>query len=128
MNIQSDNNIYLDVVGGISKKKHIYGLGSEAACHASSSSTSNESCSQSEIEVMKNLVASLSRQLIEQQTTINTQQTMINTILQRLDNSASGSQVVGRDHEEPLNEEDGDGNKDDEDMIEDDYDPFPPDV
>ena len=128
MNIQSDNIIYLDVVGGISKKKRIYGSGSKPTCHASSSFTSNKSCSQSKIEVMKYLVTSLFRQFTKQQSTINTQQTIINTILQRLDNSASGSQVVGRDHEEPLNEEDGDGNKDDEDMIEDDYDPFPPDV
>ena len=52
---------------------------------------------------------------------------MINTILQRLDNSAGGSQIVGGDHDEPLNEEDGDRKKDDEDMIEDDYNPFPPD-
>lgn len=55
---------------------------------------------------------------------INRQQTVINTILQCLDNSASGSQIVGGDHDEPINDEDGDGNEDDKDMIEDYYDLF----
>ncbi|KAJ1415111.1 hypothetical protein SESBI_18299, partial [Sesbania bispinosa] len=58
--LQSDNNIFLDVVGGVNKKGRVYGLGPEAGKYKSSTSASSSySVSPSEYEQMKVLVSSL---------------------------------------------------------------------
>ena len=55
---------------------------------------------------------------------------MINTIVQHLDNFASGFQIVHGNHDEPHIGKGwhGDKDKDKDDMVEDDYVPFPPDI
>ena len=56
---QSDNSIFMDVVGGVNKKGRIYGLGSEAGKYKASTSRSFDGIFHSEYEQMKSLVSSL---------------------------------------------------------------------
>lgn len=58
---QSDNSIFLDVVGGVDKKGRIFGLGPEAGKYKpSASTTSYDGVSPSEYQQMRTLVTNLS--------------------------------------------------------------------
>ncbi|XP_058744612.1 uncharacterized protein LOC131634279 [Vicia villosa] len=57
---QSDNIIFLDVVGGVDKKGRIYGLGPEAAKYKSSGSSISDGISLTEYEHMKTVISDLS--------------------------------------------------------------------
>ncbi|XP_058781747.1 uncharacterized protein LOC131655966, partial [Vicia villosa] len=57
---QSDNIIFLDVVGGVDKKGRIYGLGPEAAKYKPSRSSTFDSISSSEYEQMRTVISDLS--------------------------------------------------------------------
>ncbi|CAK8534903.1 unnamed protein product [Lathyrus sativus] len=57
---QSDNNIFLDVVGGVDKKGRIYGLGPEAAKYKSYRSSTFDGISSSEYEQMRTVIFDLS--------------------------------------------------------------------
>ncbi|KAJ1412533.1 putative transposase, Ptta/En/Spm, plant [Sesbania bispinosa] len=57
---QSDNSIFLDVVGGVNKKGRVYGIGSEAGKYKSSTfASSSYSVSAPEYEQMRVLVSTL---------------------------------------------------------------------
>ena len=118
---QSDNSIYLDVVGGVTKKGRIYGLGSEAASLAPSTSTASEGCSPSEMDFMRSLVADLTSQIQKQQGIINSQENRINSIMERLNlapNATEPAADIGADKHVG----------DDAQNMDEDYDPCPPDV
>ncbi|XP_058767311.1 uncharacterized protein LOC131640986 [Vicia villosa] len=57
---QSDNLIFLDVVGGVDKKGRIYGLGPEAAKYKPSKSFTSDCISSSEYEQMRTVISDLS--------------------------------------------------------------------
>jgi hypothetical protein len=57
---QSDNIIFLNVVGGVDKKGHIYGLGLEAGKYKPSSSRSFDIISPSEYEYMGTVIFKMS--------------------------------------------------------------------
>ena len=59
-NRPSNNSIFLDVVGGVTKKGRIYGLGPEGMKYKPSTcGTSSDGISQSEYEQMRTLIANL---------------------------------------------------------------------
>ena len=60
---ESDNIIFLDVVGGVNKKGRIYGLGPEAGKYKPSRSSRSDGISQSEFEQMRAENASLKDKL-----------------------------------------------------------------
>ncbi|RHN80506.1 hypothetical protein MtrunA17_Chr1g0189031 [Medicago truncatula] len=60
---ENDNNIFLDVVGGVNKKGHIYDLGSEAGKCKSYRSSRSDDILQSEFEQTRGENASLKEQL-----------------------------------------------------------------
>jgi len=57
---QSNNIIFLDVVGGVDKKGHIYGFGPEAGKYKPSSSRSFDGISPSEYEHMRTVISKMS--------------------------------------------------------------------
>jgi len=57
---QSDNFIFWDVVGGVDKKGHIYGLGAEAGKYKPSSSISSDDISPFEYERMRAAISKMS--------------------------------------------------------------------
>lgn len=61
----SDNNIFLEVVGGINKKGRIFGVGSQAATFKASTkdSTSTYSTSSEEVHTLKDKVEALTTEL-----------------------------------------------------------------
>ncbi|KAL2326932.1 hypothetical protein Fmac_020359 [Flemingia macrophylla] len=60
--VQSENSTFYDVVGGVNKKRRIFGLGSEVGKYRPSSSRSSDGISNSEYEQMRNLVSNLSQE------------------------------------------------------------------
>jgi hypothetical protein len=60
---ESDNIIFLDVVGGVNKKGRIYGLGPEAGKYKPSRSSRSDGILQSEFEQMRAENASLKEKL-----------------------------------------------------------------
>ncbi|KAK2441843.1 hypothetical protein QL285_013089 [Trifolium repens] len=57
---QSDNNIFLDVVGGVDKKGRVFGLGPEAGKYKPFVSSTSNGISQSEYEHMRAVISNLS--------------------------------------------------------------------
>ena len=57
---QSDNNIFLDVVGGVDKKGRVFGLGPEAGKYKPFVSSTSDGISLSEYEHMRAVISNLS--------------------------------------------------------------------
>ena len=74
---QSDNFIFLDVVGGVDKKGRIYGLRAEAGKYKSSSSRSSDGISPSEYEHMRSAISKMSDENMELKERLKTNEELI---------------------------------------------------
>ncbi|KAL2322105.1 hypothetical protein Fmac_026484 [Flemingia macrophylla] len=64
--VKSENSIFYDVVGGVNKKRRIFGLGSETGKYKPSSSRSSDGISNFEYDQMRNLVSNFSQERLIQ--------------------------------------------------------------